>query len=351
MQEDDAFVLRLLFLRMVAFCGKSLSADSKSEVKTSTERIADEPYSCAITYICSGDNSATKTLIHYDVNDTLVIEDEFIEDQENRKDESKTSTGRLVNAPQSCTSTHISSDNKSAIKTLIEYDVDETLEIKEEIIQGKETTTGQKLNKTNESKFCTVYIREDDISQALPKRHTCEKCGRTYKTKYHMNYHQKFECGVMPQFSCDFCNQLFKRKSVMNAHVRRIHHKTKSKTLNYKCEKCSRSYNWLGSLTRHKTLVHAVEKPQFICDFCGHKSNRKCNLVKHITSRHSQTFKSRNKCDICSRNYLSLSGLYQHKRIEHAALKPQFNCAICDFKTKRKDYLSNHITAKHSDMS
>lgn len=39
-------------------------------------------------------------------------------------------------APYSCTATKIRSVNNSTDKTLIEYDKDETLEIKEEIIYG-----------------------------------------------------------------------------------------------------------------------------------------------------------------------------------------------------------------------
>ncbi|XP_033231823.1 zinc finger protein 70-like [Belonocnema kinseyi] len=281
------------------------------------------------------------------------------------KSESKKSTGRRDGGPYVRTTTDVPFDNKFGAMTSIEYAIDESLDIKEENVQDPGTSIVQKRNETYKSKFYTVNIREGDICYSNPKvqsprkleiqksklgiKYTCNICARSYARNSSLTAHKKFECGVMPQFSCKFCGQLFKRKSHMNEHIDQVHHKISSTkpVLMHKCDKCSRSYIWPTHLARHRRLVHAAVKPQFICDFCGYKTNTKCNLVTHMNSRHSQTTESKHICNICARNYRSASGLYQHKRIEHAVLKPQFNCAICEFKTKRKDYLSNHITAKH----
>ncbi|XP_033210154.1 zinc finger protein 681-like [Belonocnema kinseyi] len=241
----------------------------------------------------------------------------------------------------------------------MEYDADETLEIKEEIIQVQETITAQNRNETNKLKFCTVYMK-DNISEIKPKPHTlkkpkilesaqknkCEKCFRTYKNKCHLNYHLKFECGVMPQFSCKFCDKKFKRKSVLNVHVVRIHNSLRSKplVLKHKCDKCSLSYNWPRDLVRHIHLVHAVNKPLFTCDFCGQEFNAKYNLVGHMNSRHSQKMKSRHECDKCARSYKRRYGLQRHKRLEHAAVIPQFICDVCGHKFDTKDHLGAHMT-------
>ncbi|XP_033231831.1 zinc finger protein 682-like [Belonocnema kinseyi] len=283
------------------------------------------------------------------------------------KIQGKKSSGRPVGESSSCTTTLISSDNNCGTKNLIEYENDDALDIKEELIQDQETIPAPKQNKTNQSKFCTVYIRADDILEATSKpqalkkqkiqkseqekKHTCEKCARSYKWKRHLNRHLKYECDVRPQFRCNFCGKLFKRVGNMNLHVNRVHHKTNSvkSVLRHNCDKCSRSYNWLKDLIRHKNLVHAVVKPQFICDFCGYESNMKRPLVRHMISRHLPISKSRHKCDKCSRSYGSSDSLYQHKRLEHAAVIPQFTCDFCDFISKRKQDLSKHINSKHLD--
>ncbi|XP_033208888.1 zinc finger protein 540-like [Belonocnema kinseyi] len=193
----------------------------------------------------------------------------------------------------------------SGAKTFIQYDIDETLEIKEEFIQDPETITVHEGNKSNKSAFCTIYIKEDDTLKAKPKlqitkkqefhkseqemKYTCKKCARAYKHKQTLTFHQKFECGVMPQFSCKLCGKLFKRKYDMNAHVHRMHHKSDSikSVLVHNCDQCSQSYTCPISLNQHKRLKHAVVKPKFICDFCGYKTNRKAILVKHVAARHS----------------------------------------------------------------
>ncbi|XP_033231824.1 zinc finger protein 271-like [Belonocnema kinseyi] len=286
----------------------------------------------------------------------------WLKDHQNSKTALKKSTGKQTGGLHPCKTTHFSSGNKSTIKTLIEYDMDATLEIKEECIHGTETNTVEKRNKTFETTFYTVDIKRDEILDAertLKKqevqeskqemKHTCEKCARTYKYRKNLNEHLKYECGVMPQFSCKFCPKLFKRKSDMNAHVNRMHHKGTSKkpVLKHNCDKCARSYNWLRDLSRHKRLVHTAVKPEFTCDYCGFKTNVKSTLAEHIPLRHLQASKKRRNCDKCSRSYTWLSALNRHKRLHHAMVKPQFTCDFCGYKTRVKNTLSDHIHSRH----
>ncbi|XP_033209851.1 zinc finger protein 676-like isoform X1 [Belonocnema kinseyi] len=287
----------------------------------------------------------------------------------------------------------------------IEYCNDETLEIKEEImkVQG---TTGEEHNVEYQPKFCTVDIKEtdhfsvnilsnrkkqknQDPKQEPKKNYKCEKCARTYKYKKTLTFHQKFECGVLRQFSCKFCAKRFAQKCNMNLHIASVHQKKKqvpakgqfpcnfcgyetnqeenlSKHISlhhvgrrnqetnlqpsrtsYNCDECSRSYTWLSGLCRHKRLEHSSFKPQFTCDICGYKSNRKATLKKHITTLHSQTSKSRYKCDKCSRSYTWLSALNRHNQLDHAAVKRQFICAHCGHQTNQKINLLKHIASRH----
>lgn len=55
-------------------------------------------------------------------------------------------------------------------------------------------------------------------------RYVCTNgCGRHYKRKGHLTYHLKFECGVLPQFKCPYCNKLSNRKSNLKTHVLCVH--------------------------------------------------------------------------------------------------------------------------------
>ncbi|XP_033210171.1 zinc finger protein 723-like [Belonocnema kinseyi] len=181
----------------------------------------------------------------------------------------------------------------------------ETLEIKEEIIEDQETTK-EKRNNNYESKLCAVDIKEGNISSTKNKlrsqnkqkiqesrhksgrKYKCEKCARTYKLKHTLKSHQKYDCNVVPQYSCKFCGKKFKRIYSMSRHIGRLHLKTDLQTspARHNCDKCFRSYNWPYDLNRHKRLEHAADMPQFTCDYCGHRANQKSNLGTHIILKH-----------------------------------------------------------------
>ncbi|XP_033231814.1 zinc finger protein 160-like [Belonocnema kinseyi] len=231
-----------------------------------------------------------------------------------------------------------SSHNHSSAGIFIKYEVDETLEINDEIIHDQEAT-GEKRDKKYQFELCTVNTRETDIlaagnnrwtfnkrkiaesEQKLEKRYKCDKCARTYKYKCNLITHQKNVC-CGRHFRCTFCGKRFIRKSNFTRHVD----------------------------SAHKSLEHATVE-QFTCNFCGYKSNRKCHLETHITVRHFQALKKRYNCNICSRSYTTRSSLNRHKRIEHAAVKPQFICDFCGHKANRKCYLAEHITHRHLQTS
>ncbi|XP_033231758.1 zinc finger protein 888-like [Belonocnema kinseyi] len=218
------------------------------------------------------------------------------------KGESKTSTGRLDGGPYPCTS-HISYDNNSGAKKLmLEYDIDETLEIKEEIVEDQEKVPV--LNTKFESKVCTKNIREDDTlasdnklqipenpkiqDSKLEKKYTCVKCDRTYKHKYNLTYHQNWICQVMPQFKCKYCARQFKRRFNMHSHIEHVHHKTNLRTseLMHNSDKCAEIYSSSRALLYRKSEVQATVKPLLFCDYCAYKTLRKCNLKRHIVCRH-----------------------------------------------------------------
>jgi hypothetical protein len=50
-------------------------------------------------------------------------------------------------------------------------------------------------------------------------RHQCHKCGRSYSRFGDLNRHQRYECGVEPQFPCPYCPYRAKKKTTMQTHV------------------------------------------------------------------------------------------------------------------------------------
>ncbi|XP_033210159.1 zinc finger protein 254-like isoform X2 [Belonocnema kinseyi] len=176
--------------------------------------------------------------------------------------------------------------NEMVFTCEIQYSNNESLEIKEEIIEDYENTNYQ-------SGVCTIHHAErnpkiQESNMKSEKKYKCEKCARSYKKKNGLNRHKKFECDVIPQFGCIFCGKRFKRKNQMNTHVRLVHLKSNAQQSKsrYNCDKCSRSYTWLNALNRHKNSEHGRIKPQFICDYCGYKTTQKFGLSIHVSKYH-----------------------------------------------------------------
>lgn len=62
------------------------------------------------------------------------------------------------------------------------------------------------------------------LSIGSENRLVCPRnCGRSYKRKYHLNTHLKYECGVDPKFKCPYCSRLSHQKSNLKTHIVSVH--------------------------------------------------------------------------------------------------------------------------------
>ncbi|XP_033231870.1 zinc finger protein 254-like [Belonocnema kinseyi] len=236
---------------------------------------------------------------------------------------------KSADGPYFYATTDISFENNSRTQVFIEYDNDETLEIKEEIAPE------QKLVIQGDN-FCSVpnklqSQKEQKVQDSKwEQRDTCENSTKSYKWNENLYHRKQFELDVIPEI----------RKSKLEREKK------------YKCEKCARSYVWKRSLYNHKKYECEVI-PQWKCEFCEKPFKFKSHMNKHIVCVHqktnSNTSPTRHYCDKCSRSYIWPSDLARHKRLEHVAVKPQFTCHVCNHKTSRKDHLFQHIVALHTN--
>lgn len=65
------------------------------------------------------------------------------------------------------------------------------------------------------------------------------------------------------------------------------------------------------------------------------------------TSKYRYLDEKPHKCDGCNRAYRWRRGLIQHKRYE-CGKEPQFSCGVCDYKSKTKGNLKQHIFKRHT---
>ncbi|ERL89454.1 hypothetical protein D910_06821 [Dendroctonus ponderosae] len=116
---------------------------------------------------------------------------------------------------------------------------------------------------------------------------------------------------------------------------------------NYPCPKCGKAYKHRASLYNHTKFECGKEKSlECPVEDCLYKTKRKCSLKQHNPSIILFLNLFMYRCEACSRGYKHRASLYNHTKFE-CGQNRRFKCATCNFSSKRKGNLKNHITKMH----
>ena len=61
------------------------------------------------------------------------------------------------------------------------------------------------------------------VAEATDKPFPCPRCGRRYKRKDSVTTHLRFECGILPQFTCPVCQHKVSHRRYIQKHIARKH--------------------------------------------------------------------------------------------------------------------------------
>ena len=103
----------------------------------------------------------------------------------------------------------------------------------------------------------------------------------------------------------------------------------------YKCNKCTKSFTFKNSLTKHE-IIHTGKKP-FKCATCSKSFNSKFSHKRHVML-HEGWFPYR--CNICGRGFSSPSNLTFHEK-SHTGERP-YECKTCS-----KSFSLNSLLKRH----
>ncbi|XP_073978023.1 zinc finger X-chromosomal protein-like isoform X1 [Rhodnius prolixus] len=115
--------------------------------------------------------------------------------------------------------------------------------------------------------------------EKIGKKFGCLMCGKSYKYRAGLYNHRRYECGKEPQFYCHFCPYKCKQKSGLKTHL-----KTKHDSGRYLCH-CGKSYKHKFSLNKH-VKYECGKEPQFQCPYCSYRGKRKGAVKSHISRKH-----------------------------------------------------------------
>ncbi|XP_068223122.1 uncharacterized protein [Palaemon carinicauda] len=191
---------------------------------------------------------------------------------------------------------------------------------------GQETPKNFECEKCSKS-FTTKYYLNSHLSSHSEKKFKCDTCGFLCSNLYNLDVHKKSHLSDKP-FKCKICEKTFLRKDFLKNHIDNIHENKK-----LTCEICGKLFSRKDVLKRH-IAVHNNEKHE--CEICGKKFTRKDILLTHLKSHKSTAVY---KCSICPASFVKKYVLDKHEKIHE--VKEQ--CKICYTFLPSKVSLLNHM--------
>ncbi|XP_066146065.1 oocyte zinc finger protein XlCOF6-like [Euwallacea fornicatus] len=140
---------------------------------------------------------------------------------------------------------------------------------------------------------------------------------------------------------CEECGYRCIKKCDLNSHMLSIHNNER----NFVCSLCGKSYKTKQLLRRHH-VVH-LNLRLHSCDICGNRFNDSSTLKTHIQLRH---IRSRNfVCPICGLAYPMKATLDKHILRHNKNRPPRFFCEDCENPFRDRSSLKRHYLVKHTN--
>uniref|UniRef100_A0A182TA55 C2H2-type domain-containing protein n=1 Tax=Anopheles maculatus TaxID=74869 RepID=A0A182TA55_9DIPT len=111
--------------------------------------------------------------------------------------------------------------------------------------------------------YCNKQIRLTNVKKHMISQHSqdgpvsCELCGKTFRTMFHMKRHQKNTCEATidsRKHKCEVCGKGFCLKLTMIEHMT-----THTRTNQYQCAFCFKSFGYISNLYKHRKKAHPHE--------------------------------------------------------------------------------------------
>lgn len=226
-------------------------------------------------------------------------------------------------------------------------------------IDGTNKNAYSKTDNNDRKNAPILYLDNKDVMQHCDKngqmklkKYQCLLCEKSFMKKRTILIHIDGVHLKHHKWKCSTCSKIFPTKSNRNRHIRTVHLQEKP----IQCTKCDKKFSYVSDLQSHQ-IVHII-KEHYNCNICqiDFPSQRLLNAHQLMhRSYEEETFdnygpvkKKSYVCELCGRNYSSISEFIYHKLMKHNTIKRRYKCFKCP-----KSFLSQssrrYHTSGHSD--
>uniref|UniRef100_A0A182VQ38 Uncharacterized protein n=1 Tax=Anopheles minimus TaxID=112268 RepID=A0A182VQ38_9DIPT len=184
----------------------------------------------------------------------------------------------------------------------------------------------------------------------------CEHCPRMFKNRKSFEAHKAFhDSSLLRMSQCTLCGKQIRTCS-MSKHMKTIH----SEDDPVNCDLCGKMFRTPFHMKRHQknTCEVTMDSRSFKCEVCGKGFSTKLTMVEHMTT-HTRT--NQYQCAFCFKSFGYISNLYKHRKKAHpqewqeVQAHPEENiprneCSICQHNiigTQRLETLCGHTFHRH----
>ncbi|XP_061584691.1 zinc finger and BTB domain-containing protein 40 [Cololabis saira] len=171
------------------------------------------------------------------------------------------------------------------------------------------------------------------------KPYHCKHCDMSFSVAAALAYHTKKKHSEGKMYVCQYCKAVFAQSIELTRHVR-----THTGDRPYVCRECGKGYSQASGLTVHLQTFHNVSEPHD-CQKCCLSFSSLEEHQKHIQELHPKEF---HKCNCCSKVLTSAALLEKHAA-SHTGSKP-FSCELCSKSYQQLSGLWYHNRTNHPDV-
>ncbi|XP_059622647.1 zinc finger protein 668-like [Phlebotomus argentipes] len=228
----------------------------------------------------------------------------------------------------------------------IEEDAESEKQVSDENPEGEKTEAFQEIS---QCEICGKIMLRSSVGSHLRTKHSskkpfeCEKCGRCYKSRGSLKFHQENHRKRTKSWTCEKCGSSFFDEKSLQAHVRRIHGQYPSLSC---CPVCEKSFRTPYDLKYHRETVHPTSEKRFKCQTCCLPFKGLQGLRRH-EAKHCEGEVLPFECSYCDVKFTSQAPCRRHE--ENCSGQMKYPCKFCPEKFTTYIRLRGHRRREHKE--